>query len=121
MRGSFRAGPIQRNSRCAESAPDAHFRNLLAWAPGYAVLMRWQRLFSEHPASVGETYLQHMGQAARFGTRLVFAGLACLVHSLLPFLFTRTARNAISDLYVRVVLNRGGPPADLQGRRYQSP
>lgn len=83
--------------------------------------MRWQRLFSEHPASVGETYLQHMGQAARFGTRLVFAGLACLVHSLFPFVFVRTARNAISDLYVRVVLNRGRPPADFQRRRYQAP
>jgi len=35
-------------------------------------------LFTDHPASVNETYLQHMGMAFSFGSRMVIAGLACL-------------------------------------------
>ena len=65
-----------------------------------------RRLFTEHPASVGETYVEHMGQASSFGLRMVFAGLACLVHGLLPFLFVRTGSGAIAELHDRMVVNR---------------
>ena len=64
------------------------------------------RPFTEHPASVGESYLQHLGRAAGFGARMMFAGFACLVHGLLPFLFARTGSRAISELNERMVLNR---------------
>lgn len=66
----------------------------------------WDRLFSEHPRSVGETYLQHMGMAGRFGARMITAGAACLVHGLLPFLFTKTGSRAINELYRRMVTHR---------------
>ena len=36
--------------------------------------------FTAHPASVGETYLQHMRFAFRFGTRMVTGGIAAIVH-----------------------------------------
>jgi hypothetical protein len=62
--------------------------------------------FRDHPASVGETYLEHMGVAASFGFTLVKAGLACLVHALLPFVFTTTGRHAIEDLHRRMVTHR---------------
>ena len=65
-----------------------------------------RRLFTEHPASVGETYVEHMGQATSFGLRMVFAGLACLVHGLLPFLCVRTGSGAIAELHDRMVVNR---------------
>ena len=68
--------------------------------------MRFSRAFTEHPASVGETYPEHMGQALCFGTRMVCAGLACLVHAVLPFLFVRTGSRAISELNERMVANR---------------
>jgi hypothetical protein len=64
------------------------------------------RAFTEHPASVGESYGEHMGEAACFGTRMVFAGLACLVHAVLPFLFVRTGSRAIAELNDRMVINR---------------
>jgi hypothetical protein len=64
------------------------------------------RAFTEHPASVGESYGEHMGQAVWFGTRMVFAGLACLVHGVLPFLFVRTGSRAIAELNDRMVINR---------------
>ncbi|MEQ8585271.1 MAG: DUF6356 family protein [Thalassobaculaceae bacterium] len=67
-------------------------------------------LFTEHPRSVGETYLEHMGVAASFGGRLLVAGLACMVHAVLPFLFTKTGSQAITELHDRMVLNRRQKP-----------
>ena len=64
------------------------------------------RAFTEHPASVGESYGEHMSHAACFGTRMVFAGLACLVHGVLPFLFVRTGSRTIAELNDRMVRNR---------------
>ena len=64
------------------------------------------RPFTEHPASVGETYGEHLIRAVYFGTRMVFAGIACLVHGVLPFLFVRTGSRAITELSDRMVVNR---------------
>ena len=64
------------------------------------------RAFTEHPASVGESYGEHMGQALCFGTRMVLAGLACLVHGVLPVLFVRTGSRTINELNERMVRNR---------------
>lgn len=60
------------------------------------------RLFTEHPSSVDETYLQHMRFAAGFSVRLLAAGLAALVHAVLPFLFERTASRMIDAMHHRM-------------------
>ncbi|MFH5926089.1 DUF6356 family protein [Roseomonas xinghualingensis] len=62
--------------------------------------------FTEHPASVGETYVEHMHTAAWFGWRMLLGSLACFVHALLPFLFTRTGSATITQLHDRMVVNR---------------
>ena len=64
------------------------------------------RLFTEHPATVGETYGQHMRSALSFAVPLLGASLACFVHAALPFLFTRTGSCTITRLYDRMVLSR---------------
>jgi hypothetical protein len=64
------------------------------------------RLLTEHPRTVGETYFEHMGVACRFSGRLLLAGLACLVHGLLPFLCTRTGSSTVSALYAEMVAHR---------------
>jgi hypothetical protein len=64
------------------------------------------RAFTEHPASVGECYSEHLFRAVYFGTRMVLAGAACLVHGVLPFLFVRTGSRAIAELNDRMVVNR---------------
>jgi hypothetical protein len=64
------------------------------------------RAFTEHPASVGESYLEHLARASCFGTRMMFAGVACLVHGLLPFLFVKTGSRAISELNERMSVHR---------------
>ena len=64
------------------------------------------QLFTRHPASVGETYLQHLRAAATFGLRMLVGGLACVVHALLPFLFERTASRCVELLHQQMVLSR---------------
>ena len=71
------------------------------------------RPFTEHPASVDETYGQHFAMAVSFGARMIFAGCACLVHGALPFLFVRTGSHAISELNERMIAKRRGTPAAL--------
>ena len=66
-------------------------------------------LFSDHPSSVGESYLMHMLQAARFSGRLLLAGVACLIHAVLPFLFVKTASGTIAELYDRIDRARPRP------------
>ena len=55
--------------------------------------------FTTHPASVGETYLQHFRFAFRFGSRMLVGGVAAVIHAFLPFCFTTTA-SRISDALV---------------------
>jgi hypothetical protein len=62
--------------------------------------------FRAHPATVGETYVEHFGVASSFGFTLIRAGLACLIHGFFPFLFTTTGRRAIEDLHRRMVTHR---------------
>jgi hypothetical protein len=75
------------------------------------------RAFSEHPASVGETYTGHMGHAACFGARMIAAGLACLVHALLPFLFVHTGSRTIGELNDRMITSRRAPPQPITGKQ----
>ena len=65
-----------------------------------------KRLFLDHPASVGESYLEHLASATSFAASLMAAGLACLAHALVPCLFERTASGMVSRLHDRMVLNR---------------
>ena len=62
--------------------------------------------FTEHPASVGETYLQHMGMALSFAAVLFLAAAACLLHALFPFACERTGSRAVEALYRRMVTHR---------------
>ncbi len=70
-----------------------------------------QRLFTEHPRSVDESYFQHLAAALGFSVRLALAALACLVHAFLPFLFVKTGSAMITTLHDRMVTNRHRRPA----------
>ena len=75
--------------------------------------MNLLRAFTDHPASVGESYTEHLAHAACFGVRMIAAGIACLVHALLPFLFVRTGSVAITELNDRMLVNRRVAPPPL--------
>jgi hypothetical protein len=79
------------------------------------------KLFTTHPASVGETYGEHMVMAGSFAVKLLLASLACLVHALLPFLFEKAGSRMISDLHDRMVTNRRRKPLSEDRERSVSP
>jgi len=64
------------------------------------------KLFTEHPASVGETYGEHLAMATGFGTRMILGGIACLLHGIFPFLFVKTGSQQIAALHTTMVTNR---------------
>ncbi|MCB1385497.1 MAG: hypothetical protein KDJ80_06110 [Nitratireductor sp.] len=64
------------------------------------------RLFTDHPASVDETYFEHAKFAGRFSLVLFAAAFAALVHALIPALFEKTASRLVRGLYERTH-NRG--------------
>lgn len=55
--------------------------------------------FASHPATVGESYLQHMWFTVVMGLKLILGGVAIIIHGIFPLLFTRTASNVIAKLY----------------------
>jgi hypothetical protein len=68
------------------------------------------RLFRDHPASVNETYLQHMSMASSFGWAMLKASGACFVHAVIPGLCERTGSRIITQLHGRMVTNRVTTP-----------
>ncbi|MEM9705768.1 MAG: DUF6356 family protein [Pseudomonadota bacterium] len=65
-----------------------------------------KRLFTEHPESVGESYLEHMHSAFSFSATMAGCAVVCFLHGLLPFLFEKSATKTISKLHDRVIVNR---------------
>lgn len=70
--------------------------------------MSIRKLFMDHPASVGETYAEHLMMATGFAVSLFAAGVAVLVHAFLPFLFVDTGSRMIEGLHGRMIVNRRG-------------
>ncbi|MEM7432909.1 MAG: DUF6356 family protein [Pseudomonadota bacterium] len=71
-----------------------------------------KRKFTEHPASVGETYGEHFVTAMGFSTSLFRAAFVCGVHAVLPFLFEKTGSECITELHDRMVKHRHKAAAD---------
>jgi hypothetical protein len=65
-----------------------------------------KRLFLDHPASVGETYLEHARHAAFFAATLFRASLAAGIHAVFPEAFESTASRSVAELHRRMVVNR---------------
>ena len=66
------------------------------------------RLFNDHPRSLGMTWASHGAGAAIIGARLVVAGVACLIHSLVPAWFTQTAGRTVTDIYDDIARRKAG-------------
>jgi hypothetical protein len=73
------------------------------------------RLFLSHPQTVDESYGEHFLFALGFAARLLGAGLAALVHAIIPCLFETTASRMIREMHDRIA-SRGHalPPAEFQ-------
>jgi hypothetical protein len=76
-----------------------------------------RNLFTDHPASVGESYFEHLCMAIGFAVRMILGGMACLLHAFFPFAFKRTGSDCISQLHDRMVLNRRRHPSAARSVR----
>jgi hypothetical protein len=63
--------------------------------------------FTDHPATVGETYTEHFGVATRFGLRMIAGGIGAVLHGVFPFLFTTTGSRTIEALQGEILAKRG--------------
>jgi hypothetical protein len=68
--------------------------------------------FTQHPHAVGESYGAHSAVAFRYAMRLFAAGFAALVHAVLPFLFEKTASNAIKAMYADMMRRGANTPVE---------
>jgi hypothetical protein len=66
------------------------------------------RLFFEHPRSLGMSWAGHGAGAVVIGARLVGAGLACLIHAVVPGLFTQTAGKTVTSMYDHMARRKAG-------------
>ena len=67
-----------------------------------------RRHFTDHPAAVGETYLEHMRHAAGFARTMAKATVACTIHAIVPSMCERTASTAICELHERITAGARG-------------
>jgi hypothetical protein len=65
-------------------------------------------LFTEHPRSLGMSWAAHAAGAAAIGMRLICAGAACLVHAIVPALFTETAGRTVTSMHDHMMRRRAG-------------
>ena len=66
------------------------------------------RLFQEHPKSLGMSWAEHGAGAVIIGARMVGAGLACIIHAVVPALFTETAGRTVVSLHDHMVKRKAG-------------
>jgi hypothetical protein len=64
------------------------------------------RLFLEHPRSLGMTWFTHGVGAAKIGGEMIGAGAACIVHAFVPGWFTQTAGRTVERLHDHMVRRR---------------
>ena len=66
------------------------------------------KLFTDHPRTLGMSWLGHGRGAAAIGATMVTAGLACIVHALVPGWFTQTAGRTVDSLHEQMVRRKAG-------------
>ena len=71
-----------------------------------APMSAWNRLFTDHPESIHESYWQHLMAATGFGLRMIWGGILCLVHAVIPGVCCTKGSEMICELHERMVTNR---------------
>ena len=66
------------------------------------------QLFQDHPRSLGMSWWEHGAGAIVIGARMVGAGFACMVHAVVPALFTETAGKTVMSLHDHMVKRKAG-------------
>ena len=66
------------------------------------------RLFTEHPRSLGMSWAEHGAGAVKIGLELIGAGCAAIIHAAVPGLFTETAGRTVTRIYDHIQQRRSG-------------
>ena len=72
------------------------------------------RLFRDHPRSLGMSWVSHGVGAVAIGAKMIVAGAACIVHAIIPGLFTETAGRTVVGLHEQMTRRKAGA-ANPQG------
>jgi len=65
-------------------------------------------MFTDHPRSLGMSWWDHGVGAVKIGGEMIGAGAACLVHAVVPGLFTETAGRTVVRLHDHMQQRRAG-------------
>ena len=68
------------------------------------------RLFLDHPRSLGMSWAKHGAGAVRIGCELICAGMAALVHAVVPGVFTDTAGKVVTRTYEYIQKRKAASP-----------
>ena len=66
------------------------------------MLKKIKSKFTEHPQSVNESYAQHFFHASRYGLKMMVAGVATIIHSILPFIFQTTGSDCAREIVANI-------------------
>jgi hypothetical protein len=69
----------------------------------------FERLFLNHPRSLGMSWAAHGTGAFKVGFQLIGAGLAAMIHGLIPAVFGETASGTVTRVYEQIHRTRGDP------------
>ena len=67
-----------------------------------------ERMFLEHPRSLGMSYAGHGVGAVKIGAELIGAGAACIIHAAVPGWFTQTAGKTVEKMHDHMVKRKAG-------------
>lgn len=77
------------------------------------------RLFTEHPRSLGMSWSGHGAGAIKIGAELIGAGLAAMVHAVVPGWFTETAGRTVTRIYDHIQSRKAGSANPEQWPDYE--
>ena len=66
------------------------------------------RMFLEHPRSLGMTWASHGAGAVKIGAELIGAGCAAMIHAAVPGWFTETAGRTVARIYDHIQARKAG-------------
>ena len=67
-----------------------------------------RRLFTDHPRTLGMSWAVHGAGAAKIAFVLIGAGVACLVHAIVPGWFTQTAGKTVTSIHADMQRRKAG-------------
>ncbi len=81
----------------------------------------FKRLFTEHPASVEESYTEHFLVASGFALAMLWGGIRVLIHAFVPGFFVRAGSTTIkrlNDLMVTQRSKKSGAVSEVNSIEY---